>query len=134
MAKANGKRKGPGRPPAPRYNLERNPSGAIGRLVGDAMDSMDTIEESLRRELDTNTLTQAERLLVASKLVDLSKTRSSMIGEVVSAFGRKRAEGLVEQLQSPGSVTPGSPFSPGEQILPTVKSREPQQTEPQEPL
>ena len=133
MAKANGKRRGPGRPPAPRYNLERNPSGAIGRLVGDAMDAMDSTEAALRRELETNSLTQAERLLVAAKLVDLSKTRSSMIGEVVSAFGRKRAEVMVDQIPSPVSPTSGSPFAPGEQIVPTVGQQPQQSDPPQEP-
>lgn len=122
MATRSGRK--PGRPPNPKFNLTRNgpATQAISRLLDEAFSSADKAEDLIASELGRPDLGPADRLLALTQMVTIVKFRTTMACEVVATFGKRRADEILpEPDRGPSGDGPsGSPFSPGEQILPTV--------------
>lgn len=126
MATRNGKR--PGRPPNPKYNLERV-LRAVSKMLDDSFDSADKAEDLIGQELRRPDLTPADRLLAIAQMVSIVKYRTTMACEVIATFGKRRAGDILAEPDSSGGFAgeprpSGSPFQPGDVILPTVQPDE----------
>ena len=130
MASRDGRRvsRRPGRPPAPRYNIEKTPTRAVSKLLADAFDAADLAEDMIGAELKRSDLGPADRLLAIGQLVAVVKYRTTMACEVIATFGKRRAEEMlpepIEPVGPKDDRTAGFPFRPGEPILPTAGNDE----------